>query len=421
VFTALLFGLAPAIYATRIDIVSAVKGAAANTRRGRRLGLSNVLIIAQIGMSLLLLVAAGLFGRTLSNLHSIRLGFNRENVLLFTINPSNASYNGPALMSVYENLRQRLEGIPGVRGVTLSSLPLPTGGGTLGIVTVDGLTPPARNRAGLFSTGPGFFGTMQIPLLAGRDFTEHDRADAPLVAIVNQQFEKTYGAPSATGRTMKIGDTKYEIVGVVSDALFMMLKEDYRPMVYRPYMQDPRPPQQMTFEVRTAGSPLAQAGAVRQIVREFDSRLAVADMKTQSAHIDQAISQEITLARLCAMFAGLALIIACVGLYGMVSFNVAQRIKEIGVRVALGATTRGVIWLVLREVLVLAILGLGLGIPIVFWGSRFVKSLLYGIPPNDAASIALAVLVLLSSGLLAGYLPARRASRIDPTISIRYE
>lgn len=432
VLTGFLFGLAPAIQATDFNVMPALKEVWANTLIGKarvrrsRFTMGRILVVTQIAFSFLLLVAAGLFLRTLLNLHSIPLGFNREDVLLFTIKPQAAGYEAPALNRLYEDLQQRLSQAPGARGASLSSLPLPTGGGTLVPVTLTGaLTPSSsgssRVRAGIFNVGPAFFETMQIPLTAGREFSVHDRVGAIPVAIVNDRFAKAFGLDHPVGTTFAVGKASYQIVGVVGDAKFMMLRENNRPMIYRPYMQSVSPPSQMTYEVRTAGNALNYANTVRQIVRQVDSRLAISGLETQAAHVDQAISQQITLARLCSAFALLALLIACVGLYGTVAFHVVRRTSEIGIRVALGARPAGIIWMVLREVFALASAGLAIGIPAVLAGTGAVKSFLFGIQPNDPVSIASSLAILLLTGLAAGYLPARRASRIDPMVAVRHE
>jgi predicted permease len=297
-------------------------------------------------------------------------------------------------------------------------------------VTVVGAPPPPpaapgqqpRHAAGLFSVGPAFFETMQIPLIAGREFDERDEAGTASVAIVNQRLARVLGLHSPVGSSISVGrNNTYEIVGVAGDALFLFLKEDLRPMVYFHYLQGSRPPSQMTYEVRAAGNPLALANTVRHIVREVDARLAVSDLKTQAAHVDQAINQEIALARLCTAFAVLALIIACVGLYATVAFDVTRRTGEIGIRMALGAQRAGIVWLVLRSVLTLELLGLAIGVPVVLVGSRYVESLLFGIRPDDPMALTAGVVVLFTAGLVASYLPARRASSIDPMVAVRHE
>jgi predicted permease len=436
VLTGLVFGLAPAIQATRVDLMPALKEIRpeAAVRGWSRASLSQILVVAQVAFTLVLVVAAGLFGGTLSNLHSIALGFNRDNVLLFTIVPEAAGYKGPALTRLYGDLRDRLSQVPGIRRVSLSDRALPVGGGTIMTVTAIGVPPPppppagqiALNSAGVFSVGPAFFDTMQIPLTSGREFDERDETGAALVAVINQRLARVLGLASPVGSRITLGlNSTYEVVGVVGDALFLQLKDDLRPMVYFPYLQDPHlrgsVPGQMTYEVRTAGNPLVVASTVRQIVRQLDSRIAVSDLKTQAAHIDEAISQEIALARLCTVFALLALVIACVGLYGTVAFNVTRRTGEIGIRMALGAQRAGIIWLVLRSVLTLEVLGLAIGIPVVLAGSRYVESLLFGIKPNDPMALAAGVAVLFTAGLVASYVPARRASSIDPMVAVRHE
>ena len=436
ILTGLLFGLAPAIQGTRVDVMPALKevrpGALAGSpSRGWSRGLGHSLVVAQIAISLVVLVAAGLFQGTLSNLHAIELGFNRHDVLLFTLRPTTVGYQGPALTRLYGDLHERLSSAPNVRGVSLSSRPLPTGGGSMTLVNAVGvpeLPPPGpgerpRNAAGLLTVGPAFFETMQIPLVAGREFAAGDREEAPAVAVINQRLARILGLTNPIGSAISLGDREntYEVVGVVGDALFLFLKEDLRPMVYFPYTQGSGPPGQMTYELRAAGDPLALTNTVRHIVRELDDRLAVSDVTTQAMHVDQAINQEITLARLGSAFATLALVIACVGLYGTVAYNVSRRTGEIGIRMALGARRAGIVWLVLRSVLILELLGLSIGVPIALAGSRYLESLLYGIEPNDPVTVAAGIVVLLTAGLAASYMPAMRASSIDPMVAVRHE
>jgi predicted permease len=429
VFTGLLFGLAPAIRATRVDVMPGLKQSSAGTVSPTarptvaRISPSQMLVAAQIALSLLLLVGAGLFGRTLSNLQSIELGFNRENVLLFTINPQAAGYERPALSRLYLELRDRLSQIPGVRAVSMSNRPLLSGFGGLAPVTAPGATPASEtgppSRVGLFSVGPGFFQTMQIPLVMGRELDERDGAGSPPVAVINQRLARTFGLGNPIDRTLILGEKAYRIVGVVGDALFLSVKEEHGPMLYLPSLS--RPPREATYEVRAAGNPLDHANTVREVVRQFDPRLAVSGLKTQAAHIDQAINQEITLARLCMVFAALALVMACAGLYGTVAYNVTRRTGEIGVRIALGAQRMQIAWLVLREVFALGIVGLGIGLPAALAGSRYLESFLFETEPNDPLVLAVAVTILLVAALTAGYVPARRAARIEPTRALRHE
>jgi macrolide transport system ATP-binding/permease protein len=428
VLTGLFFGLAPAIQATRVDVAPALKDAGARDtpRASRRLGLGAILVVTQMALSLLLLVGAGLFDRTIASLHDIPLGFNREHVLLFSIRPYTVGYEGSASLRLYKDLRERLRQLPGVRDVAISAKALPMGGGTSARVEVIGATPAATPPyAVLGSVGPDFFKTMQIPIVAGRELTDRDDAAAPRVAVVNRRFAAVFGVPDPVGRIVVLGKYRYEIVGLAENALTMQLKEESRPAIYFSYLQGQRAaaeaPHQMTYEIRTLGDPLDLGGAVRTTVRDADSRIAVHDMMTQAEHIDQAISTEIALGDLCTAFAALALLIAGLGLYGTVAFNVARRTTEIGIRSALGASAGRILWMILRDVCALTAMGLAIGIPLVLAGSRYVKAFLYGIAPDDPAALAVSVLILVTAGLLAGYLPARRAARIDPLDAIRCE
>ena len=427
--TGLLFGLAPALQATRVDVAPALKevraGHAPRRRRVLGFGLGHALVTAQIVFSLVLLVAAGLFGRTLSKLHAIQLGFERENVLLLTIRPGSVGYKGPELFQLYERVRADLAHLPGVQNVSLSAGALPMGGGTLapvGIVGAEAVTGadgrPAR--AALATVGPAFFTTMGIPL-SGRDVSDRDITGAKPVVVVNHRLAKMFGVENPIGRTMTMGKDEFEIVGVVEDALTFTLKEERKPVAYFSYLQASRAPFGMVFEMKTARNPLALAGAARQVVRGIDSRIAVHDVKTEAAHIDQAISSEITLARLCSAFAALALLIACVGLYGMVSFNVTRRTNEIGIRMTLGARRFTIVWMVLRDVLLMTFVGLAIGVPIALASSRYVRALLYGIEPTDPVSILIGIGALALCGIAAAALPAHRASRIDPMVAVRHE
>jgi predicted permease len=428
IVTGLAFGLVPALQATRLEIIPALKDVRSATPAStpRRLALGSWLIATQIALAMMLLVGAGLFGRTLANLHAIEIGFNREHVLLFTLRPSAVGYQGQPLYNLYEDLRARLGALPGVTSISLSSRPLPMGGGTMSQVSIDGVAPAQvpgggrRPSAVLASVGPGFFKTMQIPL-AGREFTAGDAAAAPKVVIVNRLFAKMFGLENAIGRSVTMRNERFEIVGMADDAVAFALKEDRRPITYFSYLQTQAPPGSMTYELRTAGAPLGVAGVVRELLRQVDTRLAIHELKTQAVHVDQAISREITLARLGSGLAALALAIACVGLYGTVAFNVARRTNEIGIRMALGAPSGRIIRMVLAEVLLIASAGLAVGLGLSVLGSRYVKTLLYGIEPNDPGTIAMAVFVLLACGLLAAFPPARRAARIDPIKAVRQE
>ena len=429
--TGVLFGLVPALQATRVDVMPALKesrdGSVGVRRFFRPASLSHVLVAGQIAISLLMLFAAGLFVRTLSNLESIDLGFNRENLLLFQLDARKAGYKDPEISSFYGDLRKRFRAIAGVREASLSEDSLIQAGTGLRLA-VSSAPPNPENR--ILSVGPEFFRTMQIPILAGRDLEERDSAGSPAVAVVNEAFVKAnFGGRNPLGQHLIMSKARkandlardMEIVGVCRNASYGSLTGAIPPVAYLPYDQGYPEPDQMVYTLRTAGDPLRYINAVREIVRQADARVPVSEIRTQAAEIQQAVSQEIMFARLCSGFAMLALAIACVGLYGTISYSVARRTGEIGIRIALGAQRVGVVWMILREVLGLAAVGLTIGASTALATSKFVESFLYGIRHNDPRALTVAVVTLVGAALLAGYVPARKASRIDPMTAIRHE
>jgi macrolide transport system ATP-binding/permease protein len=267
---------------------------------------------------------------------------------------------------------------------------------------------------------------MQIPILAGRDFDEHDRPGSPPVAVINELFAKaTFGDKNPLGQRLVLNagpvPREMEIVGVTRDARYGSLTRETPPVVYIPYDQGFPQPAQMVYALRTAGDPLVLVNTVREIVHQADARVPVSNIRTEAAEIDRSINQAIVFARLCTAFAILGLAIACVGLYGTMSYNVARRTNEIGIRMALGAQRGGVIWMVLRQVFVLAIVGLAIGLPVALATSKLVESFLFGMKPDDPVAIGVAVAVLIAAAVIAGYVPARRASKIDPMAALRHE
>jgi predicted permease len=425
----LLFGLAPAMQATRPELVPALKGSGAYLAgkiaryRLPRLKLQQGLVVTQIALLMLLLVGAGLFSRTLANLQAIPLGFNPDDVLLFDINAAQAGYPEAGVAEYYTQLRERFAEIPGVRAATLSHASLLKAGRGHPI-TLDGKRLEGTYR--LMQTGPGFFATMQIPLLVGREIEQRDRASAIAPGVISDLFARTYFPnQNPVGRRLSIAGgmpMDVEIVGVATAAQYGPVKFASPPVLYVSYFQAPPTSlQSMTFALRTEGNPLKYIPAVRQIVHNADSRVPVTDFKTQAGELASTINQEILLARICGVFALVALVIACAGLYGTLAYTVARRTKEIGIRIAIGARRRSVIWMVMREVCMLATLGLVISVPLARALSTFVQSFLFDLQPNDPVAIAVALTALFVAALLASYPPARRASRIDPTTALRYE
>ena len=418
----LLFGLTPAIQSTRPDVMPALKNGRGGGPRRRA---QNVLVVAQIAISFLILVAAGLFVRTLDNLHSVQLGYAHEKILLFSLNARQAGHASAEIATFYADLRKRLESIPGVSSATFSQSSIINAGFTgpaisgkmkIGAVTIE--------DARALAAGPRFLTTMQIPILAGREIDDRDQPGSRPVAVISEELARTYfGNDNPVGRRITLPDEKrdLEIVGVSANLRYGGLKneEESAMTVFVAVSQFPQ--DRATYALRTAGDPMRYVQSVHEIVREADSRIPVTNVVTQAAEIDRTISQELTFARLCTGFAVLALLTACVGLYGTMSYTVARQAGEIGIRMALGAQQGAVVWMVLRRVLLLAAVGLAISVPAALIASRFVKSFLFETQPNDPGTLALAGVVLLSAALLAGYAPARRASRIDPLAALRHE
>src|SRR5258706_4846694 len=374
-----------------------------------------------------MLVAAGLFVRTLSNLESIELGFNRQDLLLFQVDARKAGHKDPELAAFYAGLRERLSAIPGVRSASLERASLIAGEHGLPI-GVSGSPPDPANR--FLTVGPAFFTTMQIPILAGRDFEEHDGPGSPAVAVVNEVFARAnFGDRNPLGQHLTLreageGDRlarDMEIVGVSRNARYGGLTRAIPPVVYIPYDQGYPQPNQMVYALRTSGDPLLYVDSVREVVRQADARAPVSDLRTQAADIDQTINREIVFAELCSGFAILALVIASVGLYGTVSYNVARRTGEIGIRMALGAHRGGGVEMILREVFALAGIGVALGMGTGLSTAKFLGSFLFRMKPHATLALTLAGGGLLGTALAASFGPARRAPRVAPVTALRQE
>lgn len=433
--TGVAFGLVPALQTTSLELTSALK----ETIRTRQpvshrrtawwriwpVTMTHILVVGQVAMSLLILVAAGLFIRTLSNLRSINMGFNRDNVLLFEVNARQCGHRDPEISEFYFRLREQLATIPGVRAVSLARGSLISGEDQRPI-SLPGAPPDRANR--YFTVGPYYLTTMQIPILAGRDIDDHDRPGSPFVVVVNQLFaKKNFSGQSPLGQRLVLwNDDKpareMEIVGVSKNAQYGNLKREIPPLIFIPFNQgSPILPNEMTFALRTTGNPLAYVNSVRDVVHRADPRLPISQVRTQKLEVEDAMREEATLAELCTAFAILALAITSVGLYGTISSTVARRTGEIAIRIALGAQRGPVLRMILREVFLLVALGLTISLPVALATSKFVRSFLFGMTPNDPDALAFAVTVLLGAALLAGGIPAKRAASIEPTTALRHE
>ena len=425
--TALIFGVAPALAATRSTVTSALKEeAGAVVGGGRQARLRRLLVVGQVAMSMLLLAGAGLFARSLYNLKSIDPGFRVDNLVAFSVDPSLSGYNNASAVSLYERMQNELSAVPGVRSVSMSEVGALTGNDWSMTIHVEGYQAKEGEdmNPSVDGVGPRYFATMGIPVLAGREFADTDTKGTPKVAIINETMAKYFfGTTNPIGRRFGIGRSQaadIEIVGVVKDVRSLQLRNDAPRFIYLPYRQDDSLTS-LTFYVRSQQDGAAAAAAVRQAVQRLDPNLPIFDMKSMEVQVDESLFIERMVAVLSVAFGALATLLAALGLYGVMSYAVARRTREIGIRMALGAERGRVLWLVLREVAVLAFAGIAGGLVIALWLTRQVQSQLFGLSPNDPVSIGVATLLLGGIALLAGYVPARRATAIDPMIALRTE
>ncbi|HEV8347632.1 MAG TPA: ABC transporter permease [Vicinamibacterales bacterium] len=433
--TGVLFGLVPAFRTTRMTLTPALREQTWADRsgyrlQGLRLGLGRSLVVVQVALSLLLLVGAGLFIRTLINLQRVDLGINRANVLLFSLAPGTAGYEGPRLIALYDRLLEQIGAQPGVRSASFSRIPVIAHSASRTSLEIEGsegsaLQPHDHIDIWINTVSARFAETMGIPIVAGRDFGPQDTASSPIVVLVNETMARRFFAtPNPVGREFNFGgrtNPRWTVVGVVRDAKYASVQEEVPPTMYYLYRQRPRGLGEMVFEVRTAGEALDFVPAARRIVREADVNLPLIDVKTQSAQVDETLFTERMFARLSGLFAGLALTLACVGVYGLLAYAVTRRTTEIGIRVALGAQRGDVVWMILREALALAAIGVAIGLPAALAATRVLKTMLFGLQPHDPATIAFAAVLLVGVASAAGFIPARRAARVEPMQALRCE
>jgi predicted permease len=433
--TAVIFGLIPALQASKPELNRTLREEAGNLSGGsKHARFRKGLVVAQVALSMLLVAGAGLFARSLYNLKTLDTGFQVDNLITFRVDPSLNGYDQPRIKRFYEQLLQDVRSIPGVQSASIAQVPALTGSASSRTIQVQGYEPKPDENMNPWTNevAPDYFRTMGMPLIAGREFTERDAEGAPLVAIVNESFAKYFfGNDNPVGRRFGFrvmnDPAAVEIVGVVRDSLYADMRqgtteENETPrFAYIPYQQSVEL-NEMTFYVRAAGP---GAGAIpeqlRQTVRRTDAAMPVFEMQPMEQTVDEALFNERMLALLSASFGLLATVLAAIGLYGVMSYTVSRRTREIGIRIALGAERTTVVWMVLREVALLTVIGIGLGVPGALGLSRFVRSQLYGIEPSDPMTIVIAATTLAAVGLFAGYIPARRAAGVQPVRALRYE
>jgi predicted permease len=428
VFTGVLFGLAPALQASRPDLAGTLKDQAGAVVGGGSIRMRKFLVIGQVALSLLLLIGAGLFIRSLQNLRDLDPGFRLQNLLAFTVDPHMNGYPDTRTMHFFQSLREGMDTLGGVQSASLAVVPILAGDEWDSSITIEGYPRKQGEQMNphMNYIAPDFFKTLGIPVQLGRDFSERDEQNAPKVAVVNQKFVKRFfGDRNPIGRHIGMGNdpgtkTDMTIVGVVGDTKYEDLRQDIPIELYLPYTQVDFATE-MTAYVRTSQPSNAGFTALRGLVHSLDSNLPIYDVRSMVDQADKTLVTERLVASLASSFGVLATILAAIGLYGVMAYTVTRRTREIGIRMALGAKRSDVAWLVMREVLILLSIGLLIGIPAALGLSRFVQAQLYGIKPADAATMAMAVVGIACVATLAGYLPGRRATRVDPMQALRWE
>jgi predicted permease len=426
VLTGIGFGVGPALQAMRADANSGLKDQAP-TIAGAHKGLAaKALVVVQIALCMLLLVSAGLFVRTLRNLQTVDKGFNSKGLLLFALEPPALRYPTPKNMEVLHRIEEKIGALPGVESVTLSREALLAQSGSNSDFIVEGRAKDlTRNRrVSTNAVGQSFFSTMNIPILYGRPFDVRDTPGAPPVAIVNRSLAQREFAgrnPIGSSFRMKEGGEPYEIVGVSADAKYAWIRDDAPPTFYILYTQQKDSRGRMTYEVRTRGNPKDIVAAIRQTIESIDDDLPLVDVRTQREQIDATLAPERSFAAVTSGFGLLGMVLASIGVYGVIAAGVSRRVNEIGVRMALGARRETVLRMVLAETMSLALTGIAVGIGAAVILARFLSSLLFGLKPTDAVTLGSAAILLSIAAFLAGWSPARRASRIQPIQALRHE
>ncbi|HEX6719249.1 MAG TPA: ADOP family duplicated permease, partial [Pyrinomonadaceae bacterium] len=437
--TGIVFGLAPAWRTTRVDLTPTLKDSARASSAVHRSLLSRGLVVFQVALSLLLLVGAGLFVRTLLNLQRVDPGFNTENLLLFEIQPSLIGYKDEKLRQLYTQISERLDTVPGVKAVTFTRMALLSQSSSSSNVFLrEALSQTPDSEGRIKPSGEGyrhtvrenFLEAMGIPLLYGRTFRPQDDTNTPKVVVVNQTFaNQFFPNQNAVGKRFTFDTDKpdeLEIIGICKDAKYTRQRDEVPPTVYIPYRQD-RPMGFGVFEVRTASDPTAMIASVRSVIREIEPNLPLMNVKTQVEQADETLRMERLFAKLLALFALLAQQLAAIGLFGVLAYAVSQRTHEIGIRMALGADRGNVLRMIVRQGMTLAVLGVILGLIGAYVLTKYLESwmslskMLFGVKVSDPLTYGVIAVLLTMVALIACYIPARRATKVDPLVALRYE
>jgi predicted permease len=433
VLTGILFGLAPALRATRVDLNSVLKAAArgfsGTSSRPGRIPIGKLLVVAQVALSLLLLVVAGLFVRSFRNLSEVNLGYDRDHLLQFDTNARTFGYAQAEVIPVYEQILQRLRAVPGVRGASLSDIGLLSGADSQDPFTLEGEGKARDDEEAKFTlVGPDFFAAAGIPILEGREIGPQDSGNGQRVGVINETFARKFFVKSdPIGKRVYVHESEgpfdFVIVGVAADSKHRSVREKPFSRFYIPFFNPPQATWAAgaTFIVRTFGDPGGESSSIRAVVKDVASNLPPVTTETMDQQLADSLATDRMITELSGAFGALAVILVCIGLYGIMAYAVSGRTNEIGIRVALGAQRKNVLWLILRESLLLVVAGVVIGVPIVFAAGEWISNLLFGVNAADPLAIALAAALMFLVGMVACYVPVLRAMRVDPMVALRYE
>jgi macrolide transport system ATP-binding/permease protein len=432
VLTGILFGLAPAFRAARVDLSSVLKGTsrsiASDGSQAGGVPVGKILVVAQVTLSLLLLVVAGLFLRSFQNLAAVQIGYDTDHLLLFGVSPRSYGFKGPRGAQLLKDMIERLDAVPGVRSASLMDNGLFGGGDSNSDIFVEGAKPKTVEapESRWDMVGPNFFSTTGIPIFYGREIGPQDGGSGQRVGLLNQTAAHYYfGDANPIGSRIMVkttlGPSDFVVIGVVADSKHGSVREKPQRRFYIPFFNPIGDASSANILVRTSGDPATAVSAIRAAVKQTAANLPLIEVQTMNQRVSQSLATDRTITKLSGVFGPLAMILVCIGLYGVMSYAVSGRTSEIGIRIALGAQRGSVLWLILRESLLLVLVGVAIGLPVIFGAGRWISSLLFGVKPADPTALALATALMFAAGILACYIPARRAMRVDPMVALRCE